>query len=92
VKIVFFNRFFHPDTSATSQILTDLAFHLASRGFEVHAVASYAGDEPLDQVVEGVHVHRVAPASAGPHGLLRRALAYARYYTGARRAARRAPV
>jgi len=34
---VFLNRYFLPDQSATSQMLTDLAQALASRGFEVHA-------------------------------------------------------
>lgn len=29
MKIVFINRFFFPDHSATSQLLTDVAFHLA---------------------------------------------------------------
>ena len=28
-RLIFVNRFFHPDHSATSQILCDLAFHLA---------------------------------------------------------------
>jgi glycosyltransferase involved in cell wall biosynthesis len=88
LKIVFFNRFFHPDTSATSQILSDLAFYLASKGFEIHAVASYNGGDSREEVIHGVHVHRVAPASTH-HGLFRRALEYLRYYLGARRAAHR---
>ncbi|HEY1246144.1 MAG TPA: hypothetical protein VGF29_15065, partial [Hyphomicrobiaceae bacterium] len=29
VKLIFVNRFFHPDHSATSQMLSDLAFALA---------------------------------------------------------------
>ena len=28
-RLIFINRFFFPDHSATSQILSDLAFHLA---------------------------------------------------------------
>ena len=40
MKIVFFNRFFFPDPSATSQILSDLAFHLAAEGANVHVVTS----------------------------------------------------
>jgi glycosyltransferase involved in cell wall biosynthesis len=89
VRIVFFNRFFYPDTSATSQILSDLAFHLASKGFEVHAVTSYSDGASCQETIHGAHVHRVSPASTGTHGLFRRALAYARYYVGARRAAKR---
>jgi colanic acid biosynthesis glycosyl transferase WcaI len=90
VKIVFFNRFFFPDTSATSQILSDLAFHLAAGGAHVHVVTSHVpgGDAALE-TIRGVTVHRVARTIAGPHGLARRALAYAGYYFGARSAARR---
>ena len=40
MKLVFVNRYFHPDISATSQILTDLAVDQARRGREVHVVTS----------------------------------------------------
>ena len=39
-KIIFVNRFFYPDQSATSQILTDLAFFLAEETHEVHVITS----------------------------------------------------
>ena len=39
-RIIFLNRFFHPDHSATSQILSDLAFHLVGCGYEVCVVTS----------------------------------------------------
>ena len=39
-KVVFVNRFFHPDHSATSQILSDLAFFLAGEGCDVGVVTS----------------------------------------------------
>lgn len=89
MKLVFFNRFFFPDTSATSQILSDLAFSLAQSGHEVHVVTSGApgGTSPVERI-RGVTVHRVATAIAVPHGLLRRAAAYFAYYLAARRAAR----
>jgi glycosyltransferase involved in cell wall biosynthesis len=89
VRILFFNRFFHPDTSATSQIVSDLAFHLASKGFEVHAVASFTHGTAREESIRGVCVHRVAIAPSNPHGLLRRSVAYAQYFIGARRAAHR---
>lgn len=90
MKLIFFNRFFFPDTSATSQIVSDLAFHLASAGHEVHVVTSRVpgGDATLEEL-RGVHIHRVAKAIHGPHGLLRRATAYLHFYRGAREAARR---
>lgn len=40
MKIVFLNRYFYPDHSATSQLLSDLAFHLVSQGREVHVITS----------------------------------------------------
>lgn len=90
MKIVFFNRFFFPDTSATSQILSDLAFHLAGAGREIHVVTSRVpGGEEAVQKVRGVTIHRVAAAPAGVRCLAHRALAYFRYYRGARSAARR---
>ena len=89
VRIVLFNRFFAPDASATSQMLTDLALHLARTGREVHVVASRVpGGEAGREDIDGVAVHRVADARTGRHGLVRRTLAYLDYYRGARRLAR----
>ena len=88
MKLIFFNRFFHPDASATSQMLSDLAFHWAAAGRDVHVVTSrIPGSDSPGEVVNGVTVHRVAAPSEGPHGLAQRALAYAAYSLGARRAA-----
>ena len=59
-RVFFLNRFFYPDHSATSQILTDLAFHLASSGRQVHIITSpqrydHQGSRlPPDEVVGGV--------------------------------------
>jgi hypothetical protein len=39
-RVIFVNRYFFPDHSATSQILSDLTFHLAAIGHEVHVIAS----------------------------------------------------
>lgn len=90
MRVLFFNRFFHPDTSATSQIVSDLAFHLAAAGHEVHAITSRtASDQPKEELVRGVRIHRVADAAGGPRSLVQRAVAYIAYYTFARRLARR---
>lgn len=88
MRIVFFNRFFFPDTSATSQMLSDLAFHLAP-GAEVHVVTSGSPNGADVERIRGITVHRVARPIVGPHGLARRAWAYGRYYLGARAALRR---
>lgn len=89
MKIFVFNRFFHPDTSATSQIASDLAFHLAGDGHEVHAVTSRVDGGHEDfTTTKGVAIHRVATAATGPHSLFERGMAYLQYYRGARRAVR----
>jgi glycosyltransferase involved in cell wall biosynthesis len=85
MKVVFFNRFFFPDQSATAQILSDLAFHVAA-GHEVHVVTSGQAAAPMrTEVVRGVIIHRVAIAAAS-RGILAQAFAYARYLLGARKA------
>src|SRR6516225_7615493 len=46
-RLVFLNRFFYPAHSATSQTLTELAFHLAGSGADVHVITSQQGyDSP----------------------------------------------
>jgi len=89
VKIVFLNRYFFPDHSATSQILSDLAFHLADAGFEVHVIASRQRyDDPgamlaRREIVRGVTAHRVWTATFGRGNLLGRALDYLTFYPSA---------
>jgi hypothetical protein len=39
-RLFFLNRYFHPDHSATSQLLSDLAFHLAASGRQVNVITS----------------------------------------------------
>src|SRR5271169_4201249 len=52
-RIIFLNRFFFPDHSATSQILTDLAFHLAGCGIDVRVVTSQQRyDDPSAHLIE----------------------------------------
>jgi glycosyltransferase involved in cell wall biosynthesis len=85
-KIVFLNRFFYPDHSATSQILSDLAFHLAEAGREVHVVSSRQRyDDPgallvNEEIISGVHVHRIATTRFGRKQLVGRAVDYLSFY------------
>lgn len=89
MKIIFVNRYFHPDESATSQLLTDLAFYLAGRGDEVHVVASRQRfDEPnavlpRRERVSGVNIHRIWTTRFGRANLFGRALDYATFYPSA---------
>jgi colanic acid biosynthesis glycosyl transferase WcaI len=70
-------------------MLADLAFHLASRGMDVHVVTSRStqAGSALRECVRGVTIHRVSSTPNAPHGLLRRAAAYGNYYLRARKAA-----
>lgn len=85
-RIIFVNRFFHPDHSATSQLLADLAFGLAQRGYRVTVVTSRATSDgstnrlPKYEVVEGVEVRRASVTRLGRHHLLGRAIDYASFY------------
>jgi glycosyltransferase involved in cell wall biosynthesis len=85
-RIVFLNRFFFPDHSATSQILTDLAFCLADASWEVHVITSQLKyDEPRvrlsgEEIARGVHIHRVATTHFGRSTLLGRCIDYLSYY------------
>ena len=94
-RIVFVNRFFYPDYSATSQILSDLTFHLAASGEEVHVIASrqtYENPEANlhgEEVVRGVHVHRVASTRYGRTGLAGRSVDYLSFYWSVLREASR---
>ncbi len=88
-KVVFVNRFFHPDLSATSQMLSDLAFRLAEAGVEVHVIASrQLYEDPAAtllprETVRGVQVHRVWTARFGRKSLRGRALDYLSFYVTA---------
>jgi colanic acid biosynthesis glycosyl transferase WcaI len=88
-KIVFVNRYFFPDHSATSQLLSDLAFDLASRGQNIHVVTGgqlYSdplATLPRDEEVRGVHVHRVRTSRFGRSRLWGRMLDYLTFYVGA---------
>ena len=53
VKLVFINRFFYPDHSATSQLLSDLAFALAARDAQAGAAPVWTRLELIENTVEG---------------------------------------
>src|SRR5436190_4266007 len=85
-RVIFLNRFFFPDHSATSQILSDLAFHLAASGTETHVIASrQLYDEPAERLpseetVRGVQIHRVSTSQFGRSRLWGRSIDYLSYY------------
>lgn len=86
VKRIFLNRYFHPDISATSQMLSDLAFHLAAEGHAVHVISSRqryddpAAQLPAEEKIAGVQVHRVWTSRFGRARLTGRAIDYLSFY------------
>lgn len=88
-RVVFVNRYFHPDQSATSRMLSDLAFRLAAGGMRVAVVTSRQLYEnpraalPSQEVIDGVTVHRVATATRGRSNLLGRGLDYLSFHVAA---------
>jgi colanic acid biosynthesis glycosyl transferase WcaI len=91
-RIIFLNRFFYPDQSATSQMVSDLAFDLARRAYDVHVFTSRQRyDDPRAQLpqferVDGVTIHRVETTQFGRATSLGRVFDYLSFYAGVRRA------
>jgi colanic acid biosynthesis glycosyl transferase WcaI len=85
-RLIFINRFFFPDHSATSQILSALAFHLAASGRHVHVIASRQRYDdpgaglPSEETINGVCVHRVASTQFGRSALTGRGIDYLSFY------------
>lgn len=87
--VVFVNRFFFPDESATSRVLTDMATALAARRLEVHVVCSrQRHDDPSvalapEDRADGVSVHRIATTRFGRRRIVGRAADYLTFYAAA---------
>lgn len=87
--LTFVNRYFWPDNSATSQILTDVAFDLAARGHRVRVITSRLGyadsrqSYPAREDKDNVEIIRVATSRFGRHNLVGRAVDYMTFYVSA---------
>jgi colanic acid biosynthesis glycosyl transferase WcaI len=85
-RTIFLNRYFYPDHSATSQILTDVAFHLTRSGIETHVITSQQlYDDPdarlsSEETLCDVHIHRVSSTQFGRTTLLGRSIDYLAFY------------
>ncbi|MGB0371574.1 MAG: glycosyltransferase family 4 protein [Opitutales bacterium] len=94
-NIILINRFYWPDESATAQLLTDLAEHLANAGYDVNVITGERGyiqgneKYPRQQVHEGVQIHRLSSSGAGRYRLWLRAWDYLLFYLGLVRLVRR---
>src|SRR6476660_3622150 len=88
-RLFFLNRYFFPDHSATSQILSQLAFHLAEAGYNVHVVTSrQLYDDPtasldVEETCRGVAIHRLATTQLGRSRLIGRSFDYLSFYVSA---------
>jgi colanic acid biosynthesis glycosyl transferase WcaI len=80
MKILLLNQFFWPDLAATSQLLTDLARHLADGGNEVTVICargSYGGDDATN--APPVRIIRL-PGMAFGRSPLTRMLSYGSFF------------
>lgn len=88
-RIVFVNRYFFPDESATSQLLTDLACHLSEIGHEVIVVTSRQRlDDPSAALARagrhsGVEIRRIPTTTFGRETHLGRAVDFLTFYMSA---------
>lgn len=87
MRVVLVNRFFHPDISATSQLLSDLAFDLA-RDHQVDVITgrqSYGREAQFaaNETISGVRIHRVWTTRFGRASLPGRAMDYLTFYVSA---------
>ena len=86
MRLLFINRFFHPDQSATAQMLTDLAEGLAVSGTAVTVLTGrlrYLGGEtavPSEEQYKGVTVRRVWSTRFGRQSALGRLFDYLSFY------------
>ena len=81
-RVIAVNRFYWPDHSATSQILTDLMTHLAREQRPVTVITSRMRYDdpskrlPAREIKDGVDIRRVWTSRMGRGGLAGRALDY----------------
>jgi glycosyltransferase involved in cell wall biosynthesis len=85
-RITFINRFFYPDSSATSQLLTDLSTELVKQGLQVKIITSRQLHQKRSQPLpkkeshNGVQIHRVKTFNFAQFGIVGRALDYITFY------------
>jgi glycosyltransferase involved in cell wall biosynthesis len=88
-KLLFVNRYFSPDESATSQLLSDLARDLVLAGYRVEVLTSRQRyEDPTARLMareslSGVEAHRVWTSRWGRDGLPGRTMDYVTFYLSA---------
>jgi colanic acid biosynthesis glycosyl transferase WcaI len=90
MQIILLNRFFTPDTSAASQLVSDLSRHLVNCGYTVTVITSRRCSDnsysplPAREEIDGVHVVRGPRLGFGQGALVARALNYLAFAVFAR--------
>jgi colanic acid biosynthesis glycosyl transferase WcaI len=85
-RLIFINRYFHPDQSATSRLLSDLAFALADGGHDILILTSQQRYDdpdarlPAREIRGKLKVHRLAGTRFGRINLLGRVIDYLFFY------------
>ena len=85
-RVIFINRFYPPDISATSQMLGGIAPRLAALGYDVAVLTSRLrydnpkANLPASETLAGVLVKRVWTTRFGRSGLAGRAVDYLTFY------------
>jgi colanic acid biosynthesis glycosyl transferase WcaI len=88
MNIIFVNRFYHPETPATGQLLADLAEGLAARGHAVTVITARHRDSAVqEEILAGVRILRVSRTCAG--GPPAKAVSFLRFHLAAFSAVRR---
>ncbi|MEO1291842.1 MAG: glycosyltransferase family 4 protein [Pseudomonadota bacterium] len=88
-RLIAINRFYWPDHSATSQILTDLAEALAEEGWEVEVLTSRLRYDDPDaklaarETAQGVSIRRLWSTRFGRRSTLGRGIDYLSFYASA---------
>jgi glycosyltransferase involved in cell wall biosynthesis len=89
--ILFVNRYFYPDESATSQILGGLVFRLARQKPGVHVITSRQliddakADLPERSIERNAQIHRIRTSRWGRSSLVGRGIDYLTFYAAAAR-------
>jgi glycosyltransferase involved in cell wall biosynthesis len=81
--VIFVNRFYWPDESATAQLLTDLAEALAAAGRPVGVVTTRSPSGENAPSRHGVDIHRVCAANIHRRGNLARIAEFLRFHCAA---------
>ena len=85
-RLIFINRYFHPDQSATSRLLSDLTFALADAEHNILLLTSQQRYDdpdarlPAREIRGRVKVHRLAGTRFGRITLVGRAIDYVSFY------------